>query len=559
MFNDLRMFNSEVLVRVSFPHEKIPELQLRVERSDMAFVLKVKIECALRMLQFRDGAMREVTAEDLAIEYRGVPLRDMSALEKYGVRDGAELAASIVGLKPDREMIVKEEDYDYLDDLIEREPGVPSGGMISRLIARRGALVQVCWRQRWFRAEVMNVYSSSLLLKWHDSQIWPEAEWPSFFLRVTLADLANVPPPPMDETWRVRWHKQKPVRELPVVVPRFGDLPPLLWVKAFLRTYAAADEAQILRELHGRLAPELLPGTSDAASRHRVLVLGASGVGKSRLINLFCDGPPPPVDLLASDDSSHSIDAQRAYWPTVGAKRHRTTVQPPGLAPLQLEVLDTSGQARYKALSMPFFSQAQSLVLMFSVKSRDTFLEVSRVGGWLSELTRLTGCSPRNFPMVLVGNKAEDDMQSSRKVYPEDVDEWFSLQGTLMPYIETSLVGDPEYAYHQAERVFRTIARLENQVRQNYGRYQPPDSREVPLEPDAAEVLATDGRQVFGSLLRTLRTPGATLRPARPTNLLTVERCTCSRPFARCTWVLWVACQRDAASAAPRPSHTRLP
>ena len=47
----------------------------------------------------------------------------------------------------------------------------------------------------------------------------------------------------------MRWHLTQPVSELPVVRPRFGELPPLNWVKAFLRTYAASDETQLLREI----------------------------------------------------------------------------------------------------------------------------------------------------------------------------------------------------------------------------------------------------------------------------------------------------------------------
>ena len=52
--------------------------------------------------------------------------------------------------------------------------GMPSSGMVKRIIARRGVLCQVCWRRRWFRAEVMRVYPTSLLFKWHD---WSDSDW----------------------------------------------------------------------------------------------------------------------------------------------------------------------------------------------------------------------------------------------------------------------------------------------------------------------------------------------------------------------------------------------
>ena len=330
-----RLFNfrmsTDVKLRITFEGvDKIPELHLKVERSDNVFVVKVKIECALRLLQFRNDSLREVAAEDIFLEYRGVPMRDMIAIEKYGLKDGAELFGTLLVAKPERDLVVKDTMYLHLDELVIAEPGVPSSAMISRILARRGPQCQVMWRQRWFRAEIMNVYTSSLLVQWLD---WPEAEWPPFFIRVDLALHAGTAPPDTDETWRVRWHTTMAVRELPVVVPRFGELPPMLWVKAFLLTYAAADEAQILRELHARLPPELLPGgAADEHTRHKVLILGACGAGKTSLVNVFCEGPPPPVALYATGEPSGSSRKPDVYWPTIGTKRHTTAVQPPGLA-----------------------------------------------------------------------------------------------------------------------------------------------------------------------------------------------------------------------------------
>ena len=118
-----RLFNfrasSDVTLKIIFDdHDDIPELQMRVERSDMAFVLKVKIEMALRLLQYRDAALREVTAEEIVLQYGGVPLRDMTAVEKYGAKDGSELTAILITHKPERELIAKDPDYMYLDDII---------------------------------------------------------------------------------------------------------------------------------------------------------------------------------------------------------------------------------------------------------------------------------------------------------------------------------------------------------------------------------------------------------------------------------------------------------
>ena len=52
------VMNTDVRLNVDFEKTpQIPKIKLRVERSDNVFVLKVKIECALRLLQFRDEAL----------------------------------------------------------------------------------------------------------------------------------------------------------------------------------------------------------------------------------------------------------------------------------------------------------------------------------------------------------------------------------------------------------------------------------------------------------------------------------------------------------------------
>ena len=127
--------------------------------------------------------------------------------------------------------------YLHLDAAITAEPAVASSGTVKRLIAQHGAscqvrgcrastplprgsrtallragtavcappsaqplpsapvqlrpicgdshiACQVCWRGRWFRAECLAVYSTSILLRWLD---WPDAEWPNFFVQVSAA------------------------------------------------------------------------------------------------------------------------------------------------------------------------------------------------------------------------------------------------------------------------------------------------------------------------------------------------------------------------------------
>ena len=473
-------------------------LPLRIKRTDMVFVLKVKVEIALRLLRESTQASSSSatplpTAEDVELEFRGVALRDMMTIDRYGIESGMELVASYVPQPPERALVPRQRDFVNLEDLILAEDIVPSTGTLRRIISRQGKLCQVCWRQRWFRAQVLQIYSTSLLLAWHD---WPDAAWPHFFIRVCLSIAPNTPPPPEDETWRVRWHTRTPSRELPVVMPRFGELPPLNWVKAFLRTYAASDEMQLLREIQATLPRELLAGRHLAAQRHRCLLLGAPCVGKSTLAAAVSAGPPA-METVAAYGAAAQDDALglglgggptvQQYWPTVGTRCFECSVSTPGLGPMALEVFDTSGNARFKPLSLVFYRQAQSVVLVFDVKSMASFRAIGEVGGWLHEFTRLTGHSPSTFPFVLVGNKAEDDVAHHRQVFEEDVREWMQRLGARMPYLETSFGGDELTSWRHAERIFRSIARMLYRAKENLGRYLPPETVRVPEEPDHAE------------------------------------------------------------------------
>ena len=41
----------------------------------------------------------------------------------------------------------------------------------------------------------------------------------------------------------------------------------------------------------------------------------------------------------------------------------------------------------------------------------------------------------QDFPFLLVGNKAEDDLMHARQVTEEDVRDWLNKDGGRMPYI----------------------------------------------------------------------------------------------------------------------------
>ena len=86
------------------------------------------------------------------------------------------------------------------------------------------------------------------------------------------------------------------------------------------------------------------------------------------------------------------------------------------------------------------------------------------------------------------------------------VREWCHTKAGIMPYLETSLAGDPSSSFRCAERVFSTAAQAARGARERYGHFEPPNTLRV-MEPDAddaggsAKLLAdvVGGRAAIGA------------------------------------------------------------
>jgi len=68
---------------------------------------------------------------------------------------------------------------------------------------------------------------------------------------------------------------------------------------------------------------------------------------------------------------------------------------------LNLQVWDTSGQERYKAIAPSFIKKAEGVVMAYDVTDRQSF---EHVGSWMSQLENH---GEKNVSIVLVGNKID--------------------------------------------------------------------------------------------------------------------------------------------------------
>ena len=81
------------------------------------------------------------------------------------------MRVSLAPLPPERLSVPLDPAFERLDALVAQRPGLPSASSVSAIVSERGLQCQAFWKRRWFRAEVLRVYPTSLLLRWLD---WPE-------------------------------------------------------------------------------------------------------------------------------------------------------------------------------------------------------------------------------------------------------------------------------------------------------------------------------------------------------------------------------------------------
>lgn len=158
----------------------------------------------------------------------------------------------------------------------------------------------------------------------------------------------------------------------------------------------------------------------------RLILIGDSTVGKSSLLYHF-KGREDIEDLSL----------------TVGVDFHARVMKVDGQQ-VKLQIWDTAGQDRFRAIIKSYFRNAVGGLLVFDIANRSSF---ENLNGWLEEARE--GSNGQKLVFVLVGNKS--DLELKRAVSKEEAWQYAHEHG--MDYIETSAISGTN-----VERAFQMLA-----------------------------------------------------------------------------------------------------
>ena len=114
----------------------------------------------------------------------------------------------------------------------------------------------------------------------------------------------------------------------------------------------------------------------------KVVLIGSASVGKTSLINRIIENKFEPMTS-----------------PTTGTAFFEYTPKNPDRP--AIEIWDTAGMERYRAVNVVFYREAVGAILVFDLTSYQSFKDLE---GWHNEFVSM---SPQNPQIVLVGNKCD--------------------------------------------------------------------------------------------------------------------------------------------------------
>ncbi|XP_047202618.1 EF-hand calcium-binding domain-containing protein 4B isoform X4 [Girardinichthys multiradiatus] len=125
----------------------------------------------------------------------------------------------------------------------------------------------------------------------------------------------------------------------------------------------------------------------------KIVLVGNSSVGKTSLLQRFCDDRfhPGTCATVGIDYSVKTITVDNSQ--------------------VALQMWDTAGQERYRSITKQFFRKADGVIVMYDITAEQSFTAVRQ---WMTSVKEGTG---EDIPIMLLGNKT--DKEAEREVQKE--------------------------------------------------------------------------------------------------------------------------------------------
>lgn len=135
---------------------------------------------------------------------------------------------------------------------------------------------------------------------------------------------------------------------------------------------------------------------SDQKVDLKINIIGPMGAGKTSLLNQY-------VHKWFRND----------YRNTLGAHILTKTIQLENKT-LKMQIWDTGGQERFRALVSSFYKGSDGCLLVFDVTEKESFLSLET---WKSDFLNKIQSPVSNFPIIILGNKIDlEDRQVSQEL-----------------------------------------------------------------------------------------------------------------------------------------------
>ena len=142
----------------------------------------------------------------------------------------------------------------------------------------------------------------------------------------------------------------------------------------------------------------------------KLLIVGDSTVGKTNFIKKYVENK-----------------FNESYFASTGIDLITTSIKIEGKS-FKIQIWDTAGQEKYRAMTKNLFLKTQGIVIIFDISNETSFINLK---SWMNDIKE--ECSA-DIPMILVGNKL--DLEDKRVIDKERAMEF--AKNKKLEYIETS-------------------------------------------------------------------------------------------------------------------------